>query len=88
MIRFCESDIEFQFNQNVRVIKFDDCSYYRNHFQRLQGSKAIDFFVYDESSRTIYFIEVKNFWGVEKLHKNRLKVSTNHSLGLEVAQKV
>lgn len=88
MTKLVESDIEFQFKESIYVIKFDETSFFINNFQRLQGSKGIDFFAYDKEKKTVYFIEVKNFMGAELENKHRLKVRTKDSLGLEVSHKV
>ncbi|AIQ11081.1 nuclease-related domain-containing protein [Paenibacillus durus] len=63
-----ESNLRFQFKEGLLPIKFDETSFYTNRFNTLQGSKGVDFIVFD--NETLYFIEVKNFSGYEIENKN------------------
>ena len=83
-----ESKLEFQFKTGLEVVKFDESSFFTQHFNKLIGSKGVDFLVDDPEGNVLYFIEVKNFTGHETENKKRLKVNTEFSLALEVSQKV
>ena len=81
-----ESNLRFQFKEGLLPIKFDESNFYTKRFNTLQGSKGVDFIVFDEE--TLYFIEVKNFSGHEIENKKRLNANTEDSLALEVSRKV
>lgn len=78
-----ENILRFVFGDNWQVRKFDDTSFYRRHFEKLDGSKAVDFL--GLHGRELFFIEVKDFRGYRIENKKRL---SSHELYLEVGQKV
>ncbi|MBU1660864.1 MAG: NERD domain-containing protein [Chloroflexi bacterium] len=61
MKNFDESNLCFSFGNSWTVIAYDEHPDYLNIFQKLEGTKAIDFLGVHGNS--IYFIEVKNFSG-------------------------
>ncbi|MGN7763170.1 MULTISPECIES: DUF6661 family protein [Paenibacillus] len=86
ILKLEESNLSFQFKEGLFPVKFDETNFYVNHFITLQGSKGVDFIVFDD--KTVYFIEVKNFSGYEIENKNRLIANSEQSLALEVSRKV
>lgn len=78
-----ENILRFVFGDNWQVRKFDDSSFYRKHFEKLDGSKAVDFL--GLHGRELFFIEIKDFRGYRIDNKKRL---SSHELYLEVGQKV
>lgn len=95
-----ESKLCFDFSESYAVTKFDDTPYYRNAFNVMPGSKAVDFIAVNEDF--FILIEVKNCTGHEldnlwriapnNLNQDIRPESTNtddrDSLDIEVAQKV
>ena len=95
-----ESGLKFGFPEGYAAIKFDDTKYYRDFFNALPESKAVDFISVGKDS--ISFIEVKNCTGDEgncrwRIFPNNQKrdttsttvdVSGRDSLDIEVSQKV
>lgn len=95
-----ESGIQFEFIEGISVEKFDDTSFYRNSFNKLPGSKGIDFIARNDD--TLLLIEVKNCKGNEsdnrwRIVPNNKKVSTTattvntegrNSLDIEVVEKI
>lgn len=94
-----ESRIEFRFDDRYRVLKLDDRAFYRDLFNQLPGSKAVDFLAYDE--KRFLMIEVKNCVGNEANNRWRIaadnakretaapndRVLDRDSLDIEAAQK-
>lgn len=85
---FEESRLLFQFKEHVEVISFDDTYFYNYRYKQLRRSKAVDFIAYDTHKKTLYFIEVKNFYGYEKDFKKRMRIDHDQSLSLEIPLKV
>lgn len=85
-----ETDLCFEFVDNVEAIKFDDNSYYRNRFNNIRESKAVDILAYGD--KVFLFIEIKDFKGYEIQNYRRLKVNYinngEESLDYEVSKKV
>lgn len=91
MIRFEESRMEFLLdNEEIFAIKFDETTFFDKHYKKLQGSKGIDFLIYDKVKQEYYLIEVKNFRGSEHEPdtKKRLQIGTIESVTFETALKV
>ena len=85
---FEESRLMFQFAEHIDVISFDDTPFYNYRYKQLRRSKGVDFIAYDTLKKTLYFIEVKNFYGFEKSFKKRMRIDHDHSLALENPLKV
>lgn len=90
-----EGDIDFQFPTSYATLKFDDTSFYRNHFNKLPYAKGVDFLIINCDE--IIFLEVKDFYGEEghcrwKIRPDKHKYGTNNerldSVDIEVAEKV
>ena len=95
-----ESNIEFEFPDNYKVIKFDSTDFYRNNFNALPGGKGVDFIA--SSTKQYFMIEVKNCYGHEADNRWRIGVdnskrdkmpvshdiSDRDSLDIEAPQKV
>ena len=58
-----ESGLKFVFPEENTVIKFDDTRFYRECFNKMPGSKGVDFI--STNKNQIAFIEVKNCTGDE-----------------------
>ena len=100
MKRIEESRLAFYFDESYNVIKFDEDPFYREYFNKMSGSKGVDFLA--ESEEIIHFIEVKNCLGTEQENRWRtsinngridaaprgLNVDNRNSFDIEVAQKV
>lgn len=69
MIKYKESNIDFEFPDEYKVIKFDDSNFYRHAFNRLPGGKGVDFLI--ETKDTLIFLEVKNCTGHEQENRKR-----------------
>jgi len=95
-----ESNLAFEFDDAYIVSKFDDTDFYRDLFNSMPYSKAVDFVISNE--KRIAFIEVKNCTGNEADNRWRIandnrKVETashaidhsdRESLDREMVQKV
>lgn len=79
MTRLTEDAMTFVFPDGWSVSKYDEWTFYRNHFQKVANSKAIDFLAI-EPGTCCWFIEVKDY----RQHP-RTKVS---ELADEIAVKV
>lgn len=96
----CESNLVFDFDDAYTVSKFDDTDFYRNKFNAMPRSKAVDFLAVDR--KKYVFIEVKNCvgnesinrWRIDKNNRKRDTASTTadrsdrDSLDIEMAEKV
>lgn len=58
-----ESNLKFEFEETIKVIKFDDTEFYRHFFNKMPGAKGVD--IIADSKDFIQFIEVKNCKGNE-----------------------
>jgi hypothetical protein len=78
--RYTEGNLTFEFPDDWPVCRPASTSFYTRHFQHFcNGSKEMDFLVFDPHQRIIWFIEVKNY---------RVDRRTKHEeLADEVAQK-
>lgn len=56
---FYESNLRWTFPDGWKVIKYDDSTWYRKHFQACADSKAVDFIVV--GSAEAWLVEVKDF---------------------------
>jgi hypothetical protein len=57
-----EGRLKFVFSDELRVFRPGTSAYYTRHFQRFcGGSKETDFTAWDESARTLWLIEVKDY---------------------------
>ncbi|GBC60186.1 hypothetical protein DENIS_1137 [Desulfonema ishimotonii] len=79
-----EGALSFEFGEKWQVFKLDDHSYYRKGFEKLDGTKAVDFLGI-LNKKALYFIEVKDFRGHRIENKDRLITG---ELATEIAQKV
>lgn len=73
-----EGRLSFEFPADCIASKYDDWAFYRNRFQRVAGSKAVDFLCID--ANVAWLIEVKDY-----RHGPRTKPSELHD---EMAAKV
>jgi hypothetical protein len=65
-MQFTEGKLTFTFNdendEDWRVEKYDDWSFYRNQFNSCcGGNRAVDFLAYQVSEKTLWLIEVKDY---------------------------
>lgn len=95
-----ESNLKFEFEEEVEAIKFDDTDFYRKEFNKLPEGKGVDIIAC--SSDCIQFIEIKNCLGHEAENMWRtsvdnskigsapreLDVDNRDSFDIEVARKV
>ena len=95
-----ESNLAFDFSESYVVSKFDDEAFYRDLFNAMPESKAVDFLAANEERYV--FLEVKNCAGDEANNRWRIEpenrkrdtvpsasnVGRRDSLDIEVAQKV
>jgi len=86
MVPFPESRLEFSFDDNWRVVKWDEQPAYRDPrtFGSSDGTSACDFLGH-HAATGVFFIEVKNFTGFH--HKNLLKLSSDQLIDM-MAEKV
>jgi hypothetical protein len=62
MPRVVEGSITFDLPVGFVVQKLDDTTFYRKHFQSFaQGSKAVDFLVFDPKTPELWLLEVKDY---------------------------
>lgn len=95
-----ESDLTFEFQEDVKAVKFDDTEFYRQFFNKMPSSKGVD--IIANSKDVIQLIEIKNCTGHEAENMWRtsvdnskvesaphnLDVSERDSLDIEVTKKV
>ncbi|MBF0291348.1 MAG: hypothetical protein HQK86_04250 [Nitrospinae bacterium] len=55
-----EGKLTFKFPSKWQVAKYDDWSFYRNQFQRIDGTKGVDILAID-TDKCIWAIEVKDY---------------------------
>lgn len=68
MTTITEGELTFDFSPTALVLKYDDCSFYKNNFIKVNnGIKAVDFIVSDDHK--VYLIEVKDY-----THSDTIKV--------------
>lgn len=59
---FPEGNLTFSFPDDWRICRPESTSFYSRHFQRFCGGcKEMDFVAFDPTSRTLWFIEVKDY---------------------------
>lgn len=75
MISYRESNIDFTFPEDSKVLKLDDSNFYRQVFARLPGGKGVDFVI--DSADGLVFLEVKNCIGHEAENKARTKACSD-----------
>jgi hypothetical protein len=81
MLRVVEGSITFDFPSGFMVQKLDDTTFYKKHFQSfVNGSKAVDFLLFDPQTSGLWLLEVKDY----RAH-GRTKII---NLFDEIAQKV
>jgi hypothetical protein len=56
-----EGNLEFQFDQNWDVIKYDGHNFYQQRAKKLREMKAADFVAVNKNQCKLYIIEVKDF---------------------------
>lgn len=81
---FQEQRLEFEFGKSWSVTKLDSNTFYREHMEKLDGTKAVDF-VGTANNQDLYLIEVKDFRGHRIENKDRLQ---DGQLAIETGQKV
>lgn len=84
-----EGKLKFNFNENAKVIKFDDDSFYRKHFNKVSESKGVDFICLD--GKSLIFLEIKDCLGEEKENFYRIssqKKDKKEPLEEEIPKKV
>ncbi len=87
MKEFIESGLKFSFDANWDVVQYDKLNEYRVVCNNLQGTKAIDFLAFYES--TMLMFEIKNFRGHgERHYYNQRLTNSMDQLTTEVAHKV
>lgn len=79
MTKHRESNIDFEFSDECKVIKFDESNFYRQAFARLPGGKGVDFLL--DSDERLIFLEVKNCIGHEAENRKRTKMCTDGRVG-------
>ncbi len=77
-----EGDFTWTFNRAdfTVVVKYDELAFYRNKFQSVAGSKAVDIVALNANDQTLWLIEVKDY-------TRRQRDSNKLPLWDEVAQK-
>lgn len=92
MTKLLESRMLFSVDSmnDINIVKFDETTFFDKHYKKLQGSKGIDFLIYERSKNEFFLVEVKNFRGSEHepKTKERLKLGTSESITYETALKV
>ncbi len=79
-----EGNLSFCFGNQWLICKLDDHPFYRDRMEKIDGTKAVDFFgIYE--GKDLYLIEVKDFRDHRIENKNRI---SDGELAMEVAQKV
>lgn len=91
-MRIEEGELAFVFQDDTRVIKFDDCAFYRKYFNKLVGGKGVD--ILADGQNRIQLIEIKDCTGREtsEIIRQRIRPSKNEkaieSYDIAVAKKV
>jgi hypothetical protein len=81
-----EQNLRFEFNDDWRVEKLDECQFFRENLMPLQLTKSVDFLgLYGNIA---YLVEVKDYRGSRIELKNDEKMHANDTLHLQVARKV
>lgn len=85
-----EGNLQFEFEEGVKAIKFDDTFYYGRFKDCMPGNKGVDILAYDAEHFT--FIEIKDFEGYENEKENVKRLMTNEykteTLDAEISEKV
>lgn len=85
-----EGSLLFEFDAGVRVIKFDDTSYYKYFKDCMIGNKGVDFLAYND--KHFAFIEIKDFTGYETNKDDIKRLMTGipdfETLDIEMSEKV
>ncbi len=79
-----ERRLQFEFSDEWTVIKYDEHVDYTKGIHGLHETHAVDFIALLDS-KTLYFIEVKDFRGHEPENRKRI---TSGALAIQVGQKV
>jgi hypothetical protein len=75
-----EGAFRYRFPDSWIAVKFDESTFYSNHFQDFAGgTKAVDVVAYEPDSRTLWLIEAKDY----RQHQREKKLS----VGRELAEK-
>lgn len=61
MKTIAEQTLKFVFPDGWQAVKWDDTSFYRNHFQGFADSKSVDIVAFSPSSSELWLIEVKDY---------------------------
>jgi hypothetical protein len=75
-----EGRLVFTFPDGWRAEKYDETSYYRDHFQKFASSKCVDIVAFNPKGHELWLIEVKDY----RCHPR----SKESDIFVEVAQKV
>lgn len=88
MTEFFEGELKFQFDEGYKVIKFDDSKFYREKYNKLPGSKGVDFIAYKDDD--FIMIEVKDCLHHETENKSRTSTGKENeeTFDIEVSKKV
>ena len=80
MSSLTEGRLNFEFDTAVQAAQYDKWTYYRKHFSKISGMKAVDFVCYQAMEDTCWLIEVKDY---------RASTRTKPSeLAIEITEKV
>lgn len=85
-----EGNLQFEFAEGVKAIKFDEIPYYSRFKDCMPGNKGVDILAYNDQHFT--FIEIKDFEGYENDKENIKRLMTNEAetetLDDEISKKV
>ena len=81
MIALREGNLEYQFDDNWVVSKYDEWSFYRSHFQTAFGQdhKAVDV-VAHQSNDTLWLVELKDY----RVHPRTKRIELCEEVALKV----
>lgn len=85
-----EGNLQFEFAEGVKAIKFDETPYYKRFKDCMPENKGVDILAYNEQHFT--FIEIKDFKGYENVKENINRLKTNdektETLDDEISKKI
>lgn len=72
MVRIQEGSLAFEFGDGWRVLKYDDCTFYRRQFNRVcGGAKAVDIAALSPSNE-LWLIEAKDYRAEQRTKPSEL----------------
>ena len=81
MTRLTEGRLAHTFNTGWIATKYDNWSFYQNHFKdSCAGNKAVDFVALESSSKTLWLIELKDY----RQHRRQKSIALHEEIAMKV----